>query len=117
MSYYNIIGLSEGIYTAKSNNIKECIVCHYWSFNHAFKFQNSVCNGCHNLTMLVTLPLSLLKVLIIAVLFMTLANPTQFICQKILCFMILGIYKIHMKEIKIKSRVYYYYFDNLEQKN
>ena len=64
-----------------------------------------------------TLPLSLLKVLIIAVLFMTLANPTPFICQKIMCFMILRIYKIHMKEIKIKSRVYYYYFDNLEQKN
>ena len=30
------------------------IVCvsHYWFFNHGFKFQSSVCNGCHNLAML-----------------------------------------------------------------
>ena len=25
---------------------------HYWLFNHGFKFQDSVCNGCHDLTML-----------------------------------------------------------------
>ena len=28
------------------------MICHYWFFNHGFKFQNSVCNGCHDLTML-----------------------------------------------------------------
>ena len=28
------------------------MICHYWLFNHGFKFQNSVCNGCHDLTML-----------------------------------------------------------------
>ena len=28
------------------------MICHYWSFNHGFKFQDSVCNGCHNLTVL-----------------------------------------------------------------
>ena len=28
------------------------MVCHYWVFNHGFKFQNYVCNGCHDLTML-----------------------------------------------------------------
>ena len=27
------------------------MVCHYWFFNHWFKFQHSVCNGCHDLTM------------------------------------------------------------------
>ena len=28
------------------------MVCYYWFFNHGFKFQDSVCNGCHDLTML-----------------------------------------------------------------
>ena len=52
MLYYDRINLSEEIDFTKSNNSKECIVCHYWFFNHGFKFQNSVCNGCHDLTML-----------------------------------------------------------------
>ena len=28
------------------------MICHYWFFNHGFKFQNSVCNGWHDLTKL-----------------------------------------------------------------
>ena len=28
------------------------MICHYWSFNHGFKFQDYVCDGSHNLTML-----------------------------------------------------------------
>ena len=28
------------------------MICHYWFFNHGFKFQDSVCNGCHDLKML-----------------------------------------------------------------
>ena len=28
------------------------MICYYWFFNHGFKFQDSVCNGCHHLTML-----------------------------------------------------------------
>ena len=28
------------------------MTCHYWFFNHGFKFQDYVCNGCHDLTML-----------------------------------------------------------------
>ena len=35
-----------------SNKSKECIVCHYWHFHPGFKFQSSVCNGCHNFMML-----------------------------------------------------------------
>ena len=31
---------------------KECFVSHYWLINHGFTFQNSVCNSCHDLTML-----------------------------------------------------------------
>ena len=28
------------------------MICHYWFFDHGFKFQDSVCNSCHDLTML-----------------------------------------------------------------
>ena len=37
---------------AKSNNSKECMICQYCFFNHGFRFQDYVCNGCHGLTML-----------------------------------------------------------------
>ena len=28
------------------------MICHYWFFNHGFKFHDYVCNGYHELTML-----------------------------------------------------------------
>ena len=28
------------------------MICNYWFFNHGFKFQDFVCNGCHDLTIL-----------------------------------------------------------------
>ena len=52
MLYYDRIEISEGVDLAKSNNSKECMICHYWFFNHGFKFQDYVCNGCHDLSML-----------------------------------------------------------------
>ena len=52
MLHYNRINIIEGIDLAKSNNSKECMICHYFFFNHGFKFQDSVCNGCHDLSML-----------------------------------------------------------------
>ena len=52
MLYYDRTDISEGIDLAKSNNSKECMICHYFLFNHGFEFQDSVCNGCHDLTML-----------------------------------------------------------------
>ena len=52
MLYYDKIDISEGIHLAKSNNSKECMICHYWFFNQGFKFQDYVCNYCHDLTML-----------------------------------------------------------------
>ena len=52
MLYYDKIDISEGIDVAKSNNSEECMICHYWCFNHGFKFQDSICNDCHDLTML-----------------------------------------------------------------
>ena len=36
----------------KSNDSKECMIYHCWFFSHEFNFQDSVCNGCHGLTML-----------------------------------------------------------------
>ena len=52
MPYYNRIYISEGIDPAKSNGSKECIICCYCFFNHEFKFQDYVCNGCYDLKML-----------------------------------------------------------------
>ena len=50
--YHKRINVSGGIDPTKSNRSKECMICHYWFFNHGFKFQDSICNGCHDLTML-----------------------------------------------------------------
>ena len=52
MLYYDRIDIREGIDLAKRNKSKECMICHYWFFNHGFKFQDYVCNGSHDLTML-----------------------------------------------------------------
>ena len=52
MQYYDRTDLSEGIDVAESNNGEECIFCYYWFLNHGFKFQNSVCNGFLDLTMM-----------------------------------------------------------------
>ena len=46
MVYYDRIELREGINPTKSNRSKECMICYYWFFNHGFKFQNSIRNGC-----------------------------------------------------------------------
>ena len=52
MLWYDRIDISERIDPAKSNTTKKCMICHYWLFNHGFKFQDSVCNGCHDLMIL-----------------------------------------------------------------
>ena len=52
MLYYDRTDISKEIDIAKSNNNKEYMICHYWFFNHGFKFQDYVCNGCHDLIML-----------------------------------------------------------------
>ena len=49
---YDRIGISEGIDPIKGNKSKECMIGHYWLFNRGFKFQDSVCNSCHDLTSL-----------------------------------------------------------------
>ena len=47
-----LIDASEGIDLIKSNRIKECMICHCCFLNHGFKFQDSVCNGYYDLTIL-----------------------------------------------------------------
>ena len=84
MLYYNRVDISEGNDLAKSNNNKECMICHYLFFNHGrFKFQDSLCNGCHDLTMLTinisNIAIITVKNVIIAVLFQTLGNLKQLI--------------------------------------
>ena len=51
MPYYDRNNEGEGIDFAKSNNNKECMVCHYWFFNHGFEFQYSFCSRCHDFSM------------------------------------------------------------------
>ena len=38
MLHYNRIDLSEGIDVAKSRDSKECIIFHYCSYKHGYKF-------------------------------------------------------------------------------
>ena len=52
MLYYDRIEIGEGIDPTEINKSKECMIWHYWLFNHEFKFQDSACNGCHDLTIL-----------------------------------------------------------------
>ena len=66
---------------------------------------------------LTILLLSMLKGLIIFVLSLTLTNLKQFIFQKILCLMVVGIYKMHAKEISIKNQLYNCYSDSLVKAN
>ena len=112
MLYYNRIVLSEGIDVTKSNNRKECIISHYWFFNHGFKFQESVCNCCKDLGMLCLnisdIVIITVKVLITIVLF-TLENLKPFIHWTILYLMIVRICKMHTKKINIKNQVHYHY--------
>ena len=69
--------------------------------NHGFKFRKSLRNSCHDFLMLY-LNISDLTIKLL-----------QFICWKILCLMIVGINKVHLKKISIKNGVCNYYFDNL----
>ena len=52
MLHYNRIDIAEGIDPTESNKNKEWMIYHYWFFNHGFKFQDSVCNGWHTLTII-----------------------------------------------------------------
>ena len=45
------INISEGIYLNKTNQSKECMLCHYWYFLHKnFSYGLYLCDGCYNMT-------------------------------------------------------------------
>ena len=71
--------MSKGIDPTKSNRSKECMICYYWSFNQGFEFQGSVCNGCHDLTILC---LNIRNIAIINVNVALLANSTTLANRK-----------------------------------
>ena len=81
MLYYDIIDISKGNDPAKSNKSKGSVICHYWFFNHGVKFQDYVCNGRHDLSVL-CLNMSNIAIItvknIIVILFIT-ANLKQLI--------------------------------------
>ena len=53
MLYFDRINVSEGIDVNKTSESKTCDICHYWYFlDKAFKFQQDVRNGCHDILMI-----------------------------------------------------------------
>ena len=54
MLQHERIAVSEGIDLNKSDKSKECMICHYWYFKDiGYKYEPHVCNGCHDLSMMV----------------------------------------------------------------
>ena len=54
MLQYERIDISGRIDFDKTNKSKECMICHYWYFKDiGIKYQPYVCNGCHDLSMVV----------------------------------------------------------------
>ena len=54
MLQYERIDASKGIYRNKSDESKECKICHYWYFKDiGYKYEPHVCNGCRDLSMMV----------------------------------------------------------------
>ena len=100
MIYYSKIDLTKGIDITKGKNSKECIDFHYCYFNCGFKFHRSVCNGFHVLMMSPHINIAIITMLL-----------TMLVNLKILCLMIVDLYKMHFKETYIKNRVCNYYFD------
>ena len=70
LQYEKIV--SEGIDVNNRSTSKECELCHYWFFKDvAFKFEERVCNGCHDL---LTMAYSLKNIAILS------AKGTTFRC-------------------------------------
>ena len=50
MLEYDRIDISKGIDVNKTNESKECDICHYWYFKDIdFRYEPYLCNGCHDL--------------------------------------------------------------------
>ena len=54
MLQYERTDVSEGIDLNKSDKSKASMICHYWYFKDiGYKYEPHVCNGCHDLSMVV----------------------------------------------------------------
>ena len=54
MIQYKRIDVSERIDLNKTSSSKDCMLCHYWYFKDiAYEYEQYVCNGCHDLSMIV----------------------------------------------------------------
>ena len=50
MLEYERIDISEGININKTNNSRECMLCHYWAFlDKNFSYGPYLCDGCYNI--------------------------------------------------------------------
>ena len=111
MLFYDRLDLGKGINPAKTSNSKECIIYQYCFFSCGFKFRNSVCNGCKDLTMLC---LNLSDIAIIAFKEVDYHCIFYDICKSVPLRLLENsvlddrgyISKMHIKEINIKSRVF-----------
>ena len=53
MLQFERIDALEGIDINKSNESKECMICHYWYFKDiGYKFERYLCNDCHDISMM-----------------------------------------------------------------
>ena len=51
MLVYERIDTSDGIDVTKSDESKECMLCHYWYFlDKSFSYGPYLCDGCYNMT-------------------------------------------------------------------
>ena len=48
MISYEIIDKSDNMDFHKTQESKECMICHYWYFRDGFRYPPYVCNGCHD---------------------------------------------------------------------
>ena len=95
MIYCSKTGLTEGVNLTRRKSSKECIVCHYWYFNHRFKFKKPVCNGYHDLIMMSpdfnNIALISIKGHDYCCIIHSVEILMQFLCYKILCLMIVDL--------------------------
>ena len=112
--------ISEVIDASRRNHSNECIVCHYWFFNHGFKYQYSVCNVHHDLLMqcvnISDIAISTVKGADYRCIIHGVSKSDAINLLENLCLMIVDIYKMHTKNICIKNQVFHYHDDLIKSK-
>ena len=85
------------------------MICHYWFFNHGFKFKDSAFDGCHDLTIL---SLNISKITIITVKYVdchciihNISKSAAISLLKNLCLKLVGIYKNVYPKIQYQKSI------------